>query len=91
MVLSNKSKYLEYFTFIGAAINIVLNLVFIHFWGYMGAALATLVTSASTGIVLPFVFRGTKEYVQIFVGSFRQIPVLAGYVWDMAVSKTRER
>ena len=91
MVLSNKSKYLEYFTFIGAAINIVLNLVFIHFWGYMGAALATLVTSASTGIVLPFVFRGTKEYVQIFVGSFRQIPVLAGYVWDMAVSKTREK
>jgi len=91
MVLNNKSKYMEYFTLIGAVINISLNLVFIHFWGYIGAALATFITSFITGIILPFLFRGTREYALIFIGSFRQILNFVEYIWNKITIKDRER
>lgn len=91
MVLNNKSKYMEYFTFIGAVINITLNLVFIHFWGYIGAALSTLITNIFTGVLFPFFFRETKEYALLFRGSFRQISALAEYMWNIVISKSKEK
>lgn len=91
MVLNNKSKYMEYFTLIGAAINITLNLIFIYFWGYIGAALATLITSLFTGIILPFLFRETREYIQIFVGSFRQVPSFIELFLKKLMIKNKKR
>lgn len=91
MVLNNKSKYMEYFTLIGAVINITLNLILIHFWGYIGAALSTFVTSLITGIILPFLFQETKEYAQIFIGSFRQMPNFVELVWNKIKIKNKKR
>lgn len=91
MVLNNKSKYMECFTLIGAVINIMLNLVFIRFWGYIGAALATFITSFVTGIGLPFFFRETREYAQIFVGSFLQILRFVEFLWSKIMIKDKKR
>ncbi len=80
MVLNQKGKYMEYFTLIGAAINVTLNIVFIYLWGYMGAAFATLITNIITGVFLPFFFRETRAYAFIYFGSFKQIPLLLKYI-----------
>lgn len=76
MVLNHKSKYMEYFTFIGAVINISLNIVFIHFWGYIGAAAATLITNIFTGVLMPMFFEETREYAYIYFGCFKRIPLI---------------
>lgn len=80
MVLNQKGKYMEYFTLIGAAINITLNIVFIYLWGYMGAAFSTLITNIITGVFLPLFFRETRAYAFIYFGSFKQIPFLLKYI-----------
>lgn len=81
MVLENQSKYIERFTLIGAVINIVLNVIFIHIGGYIGAAWATLAASF-LGMLMPLFFKETKEYALIYFGSFKQVPLLLGYVRD---------
>lgn len=80
MVLNNKGRYMEYFTLIGAAINITLNGVFIFWWGYIGAAWSTLITNVFTGILLPFFFNETKEYAQIYVGCFKRLPMFMEFL-----------
>ena len=72
-------------------INITLNLILIHFWGYIGAALSTFVTSLITGIILPFLFQETKEYAQIFIGSFRQMPNFVEFIWNKIKIKNKKR
>ena len=71
---------MEYFTLIGAAINVTLNIVFIYLWGYMGAAFATLITNIITSVFLPFFFKETRAYAFIYFGSFKQIPLLLKYI-----------
>ena len=39
-----ETKVIAYITILGAIINIILNLLFIPFWGFLGAAVATLIS-----------------------------------------------
>ena len=48
----NKQKYLWIINLGGAILNIILNLVFITFWGIYGAALASLLTQIFTNIIM---------------------------------------
>lgn len=54
MVCENVQNYLRYLYLIAAVMNILLNLALIPLWGAVGAALASLLTQASTTIVIPF-------------------------------------
>lgn len=95
MVLHQKGKYMEYFTLIGAVINITLNIVFIYFWGYIGAAFSTFATNVFTGIFLPLIFKETRAYALLYFGCFKQISLLItkvkiGFKERLNKSETKE-
>ena len=61
----DKNKYVKHFSFIGATLNVVLNLIMIPNWGIWGAAIATLVTEFLICVIAPFFFRQTNELGRI--------------------------
>ncbi len=48
---SGKSKYIFYITFFGFLLNVILNLIFIKFFGIIGPALSTLIVSLISIII----------------------------------------
>jgi O-antigen/teichoic acid export membrane protein len=73
-----------YFTFIGAAITIVLNAILVPKYGYMGAAIATLACFVSMAVVNIIV--GHKQYPIPYewkkMGTiFSFTTVLAAFFW----------
>lgn len=56
----NKNKYVKHFSFLGASLNVVLNLFLIPVWGIWGAAMATLVTEFLICVIAPFFFKDTN-------------------------------
>ena len=48
----NKQKYLWILNLGGASLNILLNLLFIPYWGIYGAALASLITQVFTNVIM---------------------------------------
>ncbi len=80
LILNRQSKFVEYFTLMGAVLNITLNFFFIHLWGHMGAAVATLITNVFTGILCPFLFKETKEYLKIYLESVKRFPALLFWI-----------
>lgn len=66
----NKNKYVKYYLFIGAVVNLVLNALMIPFWGGKGAAVATLVTQIVTSIIAPMFFKETKIHTQYVLDAF---------------------
>ena len=67
ILTEGKNKYVKHFTFIGAVLNVILNLIFIPLWGIWGAAIATLLTEFFICIIAPFIFNGTKELGHIVI------------------------
>ncbi len=61
VVCENKQKYLKYIYISAAAINIILNLIFIPLWGATGAAAASLTTQFFTTLVLPFFIKDLRR------------------------------
>lgn len=61
VVCRNKQKHLKYIYVSAALSNIVLNLVFIPFWGPTGAALASLLTQIVTIMVVPFFIKDLRR------------------------------
>lgn len=57
ILAEDKQKYLWILNLSGALINVVLNAVFIPFWGIMGAAFASLVTQVFTNVVMNIIVR----------------------------------
>lgn len=57
----NKNKYVKLFSFMGATLNVILNLILIPIWGIWGAAIATLVTEFLICVIAPFLFKQTNE------------------------------
>lgn len=49
--LSNKTRYGALLTIFGAVITIVLNIIFIPIWGYVGSAWATLICYVSMTVL----------------------------------------
>ena len=67
MVCENRQKYLKYLYVSAAALNVVLNLALIPLWGASGAAAASLITQASTTILLPALIRPLRPNTKLML------------------------
>ena len=83
MVCENQQKYLKYLYISAAALNVVLNLALIPLWGASGAAAASLITQASTTILLPALIRPLRPNAKLMLDAVLLRGVLPG--------KARER
>ena len=61
MVCENNQVYQKYILGIGAAVNVVLNALWIPLFGIAGASFATLVTQVVTSMIAPLLFQRTRE------------------------------
>lgn len=61
IVCENKSRYEKKFAVWGAVINVVLNFFLIPLLGINGAAVATLVTQIFTNVIIPTIYKETRE------------------------------
>lgn len=57
----NKNKYVTWFSLFGLIINIVLNTAMIPHMGIVGAALATLITHLAIQLIMPLLYKDTRE------------------------------
>lgn len=64
-----KNKYVKHFTFIGAFLNVVMNLILIPTWGIWGAAFSTLITEIVVCVVSPYFFKETRALGKMVVRS----------------------
>lgn len=69
-----KYKYVKYFTFIGATVNVILNALMIPIWGIYGASIATLISQIVVAIVAPYLFKSTREFCVLYWESYKKIP-----------------
>lgn len=67
MVCNDKQKYLKYIYILASMLNIVLNIVFIPFWGASGAAFASLITQICTSICLPFFIKDIRPNAKLML------------------------
>ena len=67
MVCENRQKYLKYLYMGAAAINVVLNLLFIPPWGASGAAAASLITQIATIVLMPAVIRPLRPNTKLML------------------------
>lgn len=64
-----KNRFVKHFTFIGASLNVVLNLILIPLWGTMGAALATFVTELFVCVIAPYYYKETRPLGRLVINS----------------------
>lgn len=83
IVTENKNKYVKYYIFIGAAVNILLNAVMIPKWEITGAACATLISQIVVAIIAPYIFKETREFCSIYWSSFMYIPEMGRFAIDL--------
>lgn len=65
LVCEKKQKYSKYMYIIAAISNIGMNLLLIPRWGATGAAIATLITQILTSIIIPLIWKDTRENVKL--------------------------
>ena len=65
--------YEKYFTIMGSIVNIILNALFIPIWGITGAAVTTLISQIFVAIIAPLFFKNTRDFVRLYILSFREI------------------
>lgn len=65
----NKNKYVKYYLFWGAVVNLILNAILIPVMGINGAAIATLATQIVTSIVAPVIYKSTRIHTKIVFDS----------------------
>jgi O-antigen/teichoic acid export membrane protein len=58
-----ETKVIAYITVLGAVLNIVLNLFFIPCWGFLGAAIATLISYAGVFVIM-YYYQQKSYYVK---------------------------
>ncbi len=63
MVAKHLQNYLPFSTVVGAAVNVLLNLVLIPHWGAMGSAWATNISELLAAALLLLAFRATRPIV----------------------------
>ncbi len=67
IVSEGKQKYLKYIYAAAAIMNVVLNVIFIPFFGASGAAIASLITQVFTSIILPLLIRPLRKNAKMMV------------------------
>lgn len=63
LICENKNKYVTVFCAWGAVANAVLNVLLIPRYGMIGAAVATLLTQIIANLIIPALYKETREYV----------------------------
>lgn len=61
ILAEGKQKYLTGINVTGAIANVLLNLCLIHFWGAVGAAVASVATQFFTNVIIGFVLRPIRQ------------------------------
>ena len=67
LVCEGKQKYAKYFALFGAIGNVALNFLLIPRYGINGAAIATVCTQILTAILIPLLFKDTREAVKHYL------------------------
>jgi O-antigen/teichoic acid export membrane protein len=70
LITENKVKYHIYFLGIGAAINVVLNLILIPMYGAIGAAIATILAEFISNTLSLIIFKETRPLFKLIIESF---------------------
>lgn len=76
IVAEGYNKYSKYYILIGAAVNMILNIVLISVWGITGAAIATLISQFVVALIAPLFFSKTRAFVKIYFNAYKQIPAI---------------
>lgn len=79
----NKNQYINRFCFSGMVLNIILNFVMIPQWGINGAALATLLTHIVIQLVMPYLYKDTREIAQCTIKGAMIIDIFSQDEKDM--------
>lgn len=76
LLVLNKTKLIFYLSLFALTLNIILNLLLIQPYGLLGAAIASGITTALSGIlILTFAYKGMKDFR--FDTDYIKIPALA--------------
>ena len=75
LITENKEKYLKYFVLWGAIVNLILNFVLIRKYGTIGVAVATLIAQFIVSIIVPFIYKETRESTKQIIKSLNFIKV----------------
>lgn len=75
IIAEGKNKYSKYFTCMGAVMNTVLNIIAIPKWGFVGAAVTTLITEMFVSLMAPLLFKETREFTFLYFRGFSKIPM----------------
>lgn len=67
IVSEGHQKYLKYLYVSAAILNVLMNLIFIPFWGAVGAAVASLITQILTSIILPMFFKALRPNAKLML------------------------
>lgn len=76
IVAEGYNKYSKYYILIGAAVNMILNIILISVWGITGAAIATLIAQFVVALIAPLFFSKTRAFVKIYFNAYKQIPAI---------------
>lgn len=87
IVAEGHNRYVKYYIFIGAIINVVMNFVAIQFLGITGAALTTLISQIVIALISPLFFKQTRPFVICYFQAFKRLPEMI----KMAISVIRRR
>ncbi len=67
IVSEKKQRYLKYMCCFAAVLNVIMNSMFIPWWGASGAALASLITEMFTCLILPSFFKDLRPNVKLMI------------------------
>ena len=67
IVSEGKQHYLKYMYCSAAILNVIMNYIFIPWWGASGAALASLITQVFTSIILPCFFKDLRPNAKLML------------------------
>lgn len=56
-----KNKYINRFCLAGLVTDVILNSIMIPLWGISGAAFATLITHIVIQVIMPYMYKDTRE------------------------------
>jgi len=87
LIINKLYKYSLYTHAIGAAINIVLNLLFIPQWSVVGAAWSTLISYAFASYFSLFLFKKTRPFAKLMTSNLLKLPKNTKTLVSMAFKK----
>lgn len=88
-VNENQGHLEKYFTVMGSVVNIILNAIFIPYFGIVGAAITTLVSQVFVGVIAPLFFKESRPFVRLYFESFKECEELYHIISSLVHKKIR--